>query len=544
MKIGVALVSLMAIFWLATGTLLKPPMVKTPLGVIEGTYSKGELIPVKQFLGVPYATPPLGKLRFLRPEPVKPWSGTYKANKQPHACMQYTEQPFPWYDNMTGKSEDCLYLNIYTPLRATKFSKFPVFFWIFGGGLTLGSNRLDVYDGTTLAKKEDLIVVTINYRLGLFGFFTSNSSDAPGNVGLYDMVMALQWVNDNIQYFGGDKKRITIAGESAGSISVSILCVSPLTKGLFSRAILESGSVTFYKYNGLGYNLNLGEKVAEAVGCATKDFTLYDHPEKVVQCLRSKNATYLTKTLWSFNPLSTSSLFPQYGDSLLPNNALDDLRNGNFNNVPILAGDVKNEGSFLLTSAFPDVFGFFGEKDPKINKTYGRTLIAGAFANFTNPQKYIDYYLNSVPDTDYYQIRKQVYEAYGDTIVECHTVYFAESYAKRQNKVYYYDFTHRPSNTPWAPWMGVAHFEEVQFVFGRPLRVPKDYDSKDIWVSKKVLKIWGDFARNGRPSLIPKWPLYSKKDHTYFTIDKDNYGKLGTGPHLKNCDFLRSFYGF
>ncbi|CAL1292758.1 unnamed protein product [Larinioides sclopetarius] len=285
MKI-ITLAYFIALFWKAMGAL---PEVNTPLGKIEGVTSQIEGLPVKAFLGIPYAKPPVGSLRFLKPNPVEPWDNIFQANKQPPACMQYTEGPFPWYDDMPGKSEDCLYLNIYTPFFASKGSKFAVLFWIYGGGYTIGSNRMDVYDGSALAETEGVVVVTTNYRLGLFGFLTTNTSDAPGNMGMYDAVMALQWVYDNIEYFGGDKDRITLIGESAGSSAVSLLCVSPLTKGLFSRAIMQSASIIKHKYNKMDYNLDLTERLAEAVHCAVKDdFTIYNHPNEVIKCLRRK----------------------------------------------------------------------------------------------------------------------------------------------------------------------------------------------------------------------------------------------------------------
>ncbi|KAF8771440.1 Acetylcholinesterase-1 like protein [Argiope bruennichi] len=540
MKI-ITLVYLIAILWPASG--ISGPVVTTPLGKIEGVISTFGVKPVKMFLGVPFAQPPLGNLRFLKPQPVQPWSDVYQAKTQPPACMQYSESPFPWYDNMTGKSEDCLYLNIYAPVSVGY--KFAVIFWIYGGGFTFGSNRMEVYDARPLVAQGGVIVVTINYRLGALGFLTSNTSDAPGNMAMYDMLMALRWVNDYIEYFGGDKDRITIAGESAGSIAVSALCISPLSRGMFSRAIMQSASIIMFKYNELGYNLDLSERLAEAVGCATKNFTIYNHPTEVVQCLRTKNATYLTKTLWSFNPLSARSFFTQYGDEFLPNNAIDDIKNGNFQNVPLLAGDVGDEGAFQITTAHPDQFGFFGEKDPKVNKTYASSLLEGLFKNYTDPQKYIDFYLKDVPDEDYDLIRSQLSAAFGDSSILCETVYFAESYAERKNDVYYYFFTYRPSNSPWAKWMGAVHFEDVQFVFGRPVRVrSKEYDTKDIWVSEQVMKIWANFAKNGRPGVYPEWPKYSKENHTYYTIDTDTFGDLGTGPHLESCNMLRSYFGF
>lgn len=176
------LIHLIAVIWPTSGQLLSP-VVDLPLGKVEGKYSLFGLTPLKEFLGVPFAKPPLGKLRFLKPEPVEPWNGTIKATKQPPACQQYTKAPFPWYDDKPGKSEDCLYLDIYARRTASERRKRPVMLWIYGGGFSFGSNRMDVYDGRPLAAREDIVVVVINYRVGALGFLTTNTPDAPGNQG-------------------------------------------------------------------------------------------------------------------------------------------------------------------------------------------------------------------------------------------------------------------------------------------------------------------------------------------------------------------------
>ncbi|PRD33743.1 UNVERIFIED_CONTAM: Acetylcholinesterase-1 [Trichonephila clavipes] len=474
-----------------------PFIIDTKSGRIEGTTSFVQSQSAQTFLGIPFAKPPLGDLRFKKPHPIEPWSEALQANKMPPACVQYSEYSFPWYDSKPGKSEDCLYLNIFAPIHAKEGSKLAVLFWIFGGGFTFGSNRMDEYDASPLALMGDVIVVTINYRVGLFGFLTSASEEAPGNVGMYDMVMALQWVNDNIESFGGDKDRITLHGQSAGSIAISLLCVSPLTKGLFSKAIMESGSAIFLMDNQLQPNLNLSQRLAKSVGCASDNKTIQDDPESVVSCVREKNATYLAYVLWSFNPTSARSFFPQYGDEILPTNALQDIRKGNFHNVPLLIGNNEDEGSFQITTGNPERFGFFGEKDPKINKTTAESMIRSTFSSYQDPDKYVRHYLIEVPDDDYDSIRRQVYTASGDSSLLCETVFFAESYAERNNDVYYYFFVHRPSTSPWAPWMGVAHFEEVQFVFGRPVSKLWRYRQNEIQLSFKMIQIWTEFAKKG-----------------------------------------------
>lgn len=174
------LLSMVSVLWYKLG---ESPIVEIPLGKIQGVRSYLNNEPVKMFLGVPYAKPPVGSLRFLKPQPVEVWDDVLQAKTHPPACMQYSELPYPWYDDMPGKNEDCLYLNIYTPFFASYESKFAVLFWVHGGGMTFGSNRMDVYDGQALAAKEGVIVVTINYRLGALGYFTTNTPEAPGNQG-------------------------------------------------------------------------------------------------------------------------------------------------------------------------------------------------------------------------------------------------------------------------------------------------------------------------------------------------------------------------
>ncbi|GBM49431.1 Acetylcholinesterase-1 [Araneus ventricosus] len=314
---------------------------------------------------------------------------------------------------------------------------------------------------------------------------------------LYDILMALQWVNDNIESFGGDKNRIALHGQSAGSVAVSLLCISPLARGLFSRAILQSATTIFVKSNQLRPNLDLSQRLAEVVGCASQAKTIENDPQSVVDCLRSRKATDLALVLWSFNPTSTRSFLPQYGDDLIPIDALGEIRNGNFQNVPLLIGNTRDEGSFQITTGQPELFGLFGQKNPIINKTQAENIIRNIFRNFDNPENYVRYFLASIPDDHFDAIKRQVYTASGDSSLLCSNVYFAESYADRNNDVYYYFFTHRPSNTPWSYWMGVAHFEDMQFVFGRPIRKPYLYEPEEVELSKKMIKIWSNFAKNG-----------------------------------------------
>ncbi|GFY58970.1 acetylcholinesterase-1 [Trichonephila inaurata madagascariensis] len=267
--------------------------VETSLGKVIGSFSRfGDIdtydeVRVHQFLGVPFAKPPIGNLRFKKPEPVEAWSEPLECRELKPACTQFTPSPFPWYtDDQENISEDCLYLNIYAPRNASAENKKAVLFWIYGGGFFIGSNRQDIYDGIALAGMGDIIVVTVNYRLGSLGFWFSNTDDAPGNVGIWDMLTALKWVNEHIESFGGDKSRITIAGESAGAISVGLLSVSPLTRGLYARQIMESGSPAYTLGDDNSGTLERSIQVALRVGCINESVTLTENPERVTECMR------------------------------------------------------------------------------------------------------------------------------------------------------------------------------------------------------------------------------------------------------------------
>ncbi|NXY84530.1 SASB hydrolase, partial [Alcedo cyanopectus] len=225
------------------------PEVVTKYGRVQGYQFKVDVAErtVNVFLGIPFAKPPVGPLRFSEPQPPEPWKGVRDATSYPPMCLQDKVQGqfiSDLTDNRKEKvllqvSEDCLYLNVYTP-SSTENEKLPVFVWIHGGGLVLGA--ASSYDGSALAAFDNVVVVTIQYRLGIVGYFSTGDKHARGNWGYLDQVAALQWIQENIIHFGGDPLSVTIAGESAGGVSVSALVLSPLAKGLFHKAISESGT--------------------------------------------------------------------------------------------------------------------------------------------------------------------------------------------------------------------------------------------------------------------------------------------------------------
>ncbi|GBM77076.1 Acetylcholinesterase-1 [Araneus ventricosus] len=445
---------------------------------------------VNQFLSVPYAQPPIGKLRFKKPEPIQNYPKEIYAFNLPPACHQYSGNTFSWFINSTYKSEDCLYLNIWTPSDASPANRKAVLYWIHGGGFKYGSIQLPLYSGIPLAALGDIIVVTVNYRVGPFGFLTSGTRDAPGNVGVWDILEGLRWVNKYIGYFGGDTSRITIAGESAGSWAVGLLAVSPLAKGLYKRQIMESGSPVFLAAENNTQNLAFSQRLAEMVGCATPRFTVKDNPVPVLECLRRVDAVQLSKVDYSLNPYSVISFIPQYGDEIVPLKAKRAIMEGDFHFSELLIGNNKDEGSFLLSTAHPEVFGFFGEKDTSINKSVGADFIRKAYEDESVPESVVQHYLpDAVPEHAGAFVRNQTFTSFGDMLVLCPDVYHAEKCTQIGGNVYYYYWNHRPSNTPWAPWLGVAHFTEVQFVFGSPLLDPSSYTQKEQRISQQMIEI-------------------------------------------------------
>uniref|UniRef100_A0A5G2QWJ0 Carboxylic ester hydrolase n=1 Tax=Sus scrofa TaxID=9823 RepID=A0A5G2QWJ0_PIG len=342
-----------------------PPVVDTAQGRVLGKYVslEGLAQPVAVFLGVPFAKPPLGSLRFAPPQPAEPWSFVKNTTSYPPMCCQD-----PVVEQMTsdlftnGKerltlefSEDCLYLNIYTPADLTKRGRLPVMVWIHGGGLVLGGAPM--YDGVVLAAHENVVVVAIQYRLGIWGFFSTGDEHSRGNWGHLDQVAALHWVQENIANFGGDPGSVTIFGESAGGESVSVLVLSPLAKNLFHRAISESGvalTVALVRKDMKA----AAKQIAVLAGCKTTTSAVFVH------CLRQKSEDELLDLTLKMKFLTldfhgdqreSHPFLPTVVDGvLLPKMPEEILAEKDFNTVPYIVGINKQEFGWLL----PTMMGF------------------------------------------------------------------------------------------------------------------------------------------------------------------------------------------
>ncbi|KAL1480777.1 hypothetical protein MTO96_050760 [Rhipicephalus appendiculatus] len=268
---------------------------QTTEGTVRGRVVRVMDKAVEQYLGIPFAEPPVGKLRFRPPIPKKPWQGTVDATGGNTACPQVAEHAI-LKGNVTF-TEDCLYLNVWAPVAATDSGSRPVLVWIYGGAFSFGSANMPIYNAAWLAALGDVVVVSMNYRLGILGFMNANSLEAPGNVGLLDQNMALKWVQRNIEHFGGDPALVTLFGESAGSMCTHAHIMSPLSQGLFKRAVMMSGTMyNLDSWDTVEESVAKADMVANFIGCSNgKSIQLSSSAEEIIDCMRNKSADELLK---------------------------------------------------------------------------------------------------------------------------------------------------------------------------------------------------------------------------------------------------------
>ncbi|HEY2378556.1 MAG TPA: carboxylesterase family protein [Gemmatimonadaceae bacterium] len=315
-----------------------PPRVTIDTGILEGVVDSVSGVLV--FRGIPYAAPPVGTLRWRPPRPAPKWTGVRAANQLGHNCMQ--GQPYSDIDPYAaGIAEDCLYLNVWTTALGENGRR-PVMVWIHGGGFFAGFGGEQRHNGARLAQKG-AVVVTLNYRLGPFGFFThpALAAESPqhssGNYGLLDQIAALQWVRRNIARFGGDPSRVTIFGESAGGMSVGSLIASPLAKGLFARAILESGT-------GVGTGIARQEMARSASQQLADSLGVRGAGAAALKQLRAANADTLLAVALRIGQPAAPRFFPVVDGWVLPHPVDTALQTGAANIVPVIVGSNRDEG--------------------------------------------------------------------------------------------------------------------------------------------------------------------------------------------------------
>jgi para-nitrobenzyl esterase len=474
----------LALFAAASG-----PQAKTASGVIEGK-SDG---PVNVFLGIPYAAPPVGELRWKPPAPAAKWTDVRKTTDFGSHCLQgnvFGDMKF----RDAGGSEDCLTLNVWVPAKPVS-AKLPVMVWIYGGGFVAGTTSEARQDGTNLAQ-QGVIVVSMNYRLGIFGFFVhpelvkESEHKAAGNYGLLDQTAALQWVHDNIAAFGGDPGNVTIFGESAGSFSVSAQMASPLAKGLFQKAIGESGGA-FYS-GGLSFQPRSVREEKDAKAASEK---------LGVSKLSELRAVPADKILEIFGkPGPEGFRFgPDVDGYFLPVSVPAIFAAGKQNDVALIAGWNHDEGSFEVVG------------NPQ--KPTAENMKAGAQKEFGEKA---DQFLKLYPTDTPEHVLRSAQDYAGDKFIAFSTWAWLEAATKADKQpVYRYRFDLGPPADPKAPQMGAYHSAEIEYVFGQlDSKAGVKWSPETRALSAQMQKYWANFAKNGDPNGpgLPKWPVYSSAD--------------------------------
>ncbi|XP_035205089.1 acetylcholinesterase-1-like, partial [Stegodyphus dumicola] len=476
---------------------LSDRVVMTNNGPIQGITVSSEP-EIEAFLGIPYAEPPVGRLRFMKPVPKTSWLGVYDASKLAPTCIQNASAQYYYMPNIDNMTEDCLYLNMWVPYSGNGTGRKPIIFFIHGGAFNIGSSNMGVYDGTKMVSRGDVIVVTINYRIGVMGFFSAFIEDADGNMGIYDQILALNWVRDNAESFGGDPDHIVLMGESAGAMSVAAHLVSPLTKNLIKRAILQSGAgLQPMNYDENERLYKASQKLATIVGCADKSVTLQTDPRIIVNCLKRLSAKELSAAegiLMKSNPIT---FVPRTGDTYMPRAIVYDVMEGNFKDTELLIGVNENEGSFFLSAAAPDYFGVYGVNNIQTlsrRLAYQMIRVMYRFTEQKEEGKIADFYINDISNGTSDIYTQAMSNSLGDYLITCGSVFHAQIHSLR-NPVYFYVFSHRSSTSLLAEWMGTTHFDELKYIFGNT--VFKNFTSDEEELSRRMMDRWLAFAKTG-----------------------------------------------
>jgi len=491
-------------------------IVKTTDGPVVGPEMRG----VYRFLGIPYAKPPIGELRWMPPQPVAKWTGVRIATKFGPTCAQVTTLgPFAGPPN---SNEDCLYLNVFT--QDVK-AKRPVLVWIHGGGYFDGASN--DYDATKLVTRGKLVVVTFNYRLNLFGFLAHPALDAEGhafgNYGIMDMQAVLQWVKRNAAAFGGDPDNVTVGGQSAGAGASTAIVVSPGSKGLIHRAIFQSGGYTPFATRTTAEDR--GKKFAAAAGCTAKD------DKDIAKCLRALPAAKIAALAGTASATSPLVGGPLLDGTVIPKQLIDAFQSGQFNQVPILFGTTRDEGNFNagITQYFKKDRTALDEADYRgyLQRTYGGNAGPGGGLP-AYPKDTIGKVLARYPVTK--QSAQMAWDTAHSDVQACRGQYTVAA-LEPHVPVYMYLFNDRTAQTYFPKMPGFQplayHTADIPYVFtgyhGGPEGLPIKLTQAQSKLSDRLVDAWANFAHGGNPNGKgdAPWPRWKKGDTTpaYFLQD-------------------------
>lgn len=465
------------------------PIVNTNYGQLEGIQQSG----IKTYKGIPYAKPPVGELRWQAPQKPEKWEGVRAAKQFGPRAMQRR-----LFDDMNfrsdGMSEDCLYLNIWTPAQSPS-DTLPVLVYFYGGGLFTGDGSEYRYDGENMAR-NGIISITVNYRLNIFGFFAhpalteESPNQASGNYGFLDQAAALQWINENIGAFGGDPNRITIAGESAGSFSVSALMASPLSRDLIKGAIGSSGAIFGDREPiALDEAEDRGSSFAKLIGASSLDDLRAIPAEELLKATAKVGSTHFSQILDGYFFTETPTAV---------------FEAGNQSNVPLLAGWNSLESGYQ---------GILGNKT--VNGENYKAALKGLYGD--EAEAILKVYPGNTPE----QIKQSATDLAGDRFIGFGTWKWLELHRQSTNQpVYRYYFT-RPRPRPvgnsdpnWQPAAGAYHSADIEYAMGNlPTNRVYDWTPEDYRTSEAFQAFYLNFVKTGNPNGlgVPKWSIYNEE---------------------------------
>ncbi len=516
------IVALAAALWAAAGLAMAEP-VKVQGGLVEGTVESG----LSVYRGIPFAAPPVGDLRWKAPKPAAPWSGVRKADRFAPGCI----------GNGPTASEDCLYLNVWSPAKSPR-DKLPVLVWIYGGGFSGGQTSTPVFSGEPFADKG-VIYVSIAYRVGVLGFLAhpglsaETSNHVSGNYGMLDQIEALKWVKRNIAAFGGDPNRVTIFGESAGGMAVSMLAASPLAKDLFQGAVSESGG-SFAAPNTLslpGENmlrLRDAETSGQAYGQRLGARTVAELRALTPQRLAERAPGAPANAGPSPRGLTETIAWPVIDGWVIPDDQYQLYQAGRFNRTPVLIGINSDEGA-----------SFGAPTTLATHQDYVRWRY-GPFA---------DRLLAAYPSSDDPSAKQASRDLMRDAGFGWHTWVWARlQNEQRGPKVFYYYFEQRPpypAGSRQADAKGAPHGSEIPYVFGH-----LDQDKAMAWrpedhaVSAQMVAAWTNFAKFGDPNGpgVPNWPAFTKANPVGMRFNANS--AAGPVPNPRQLEVLDGYFAW
>ncbi|XP_065435007.1 acetylcholinesterase-like [Chrysemys picta bellii] len=473
-------------------------VVLTTSGPIRGKRLQAGSSTVTAFLGIPYAEPPVGTLRFQKPLPHQPWSQILETTSFGNVCHQHPIPTYPEDELFTPtrpQSEDCLFLNIWVP-HPRPPAPAPILIWIHSGGFFSGAASLKIYDGRFLAATENVIVASMNYRLGALGFLSLPPA-APGNAGLWDQRLALHWLRDNAAAFGGEPAHVMLSGHGSGAASVGFHLLSPGSRPLFTRAVLQSGSPTApWAWISLEEAKERGHRLGQLLGCTDSDDTA------LVGCLQVKEPGEFPKHEFSVlhhRDLLGFPFVPTTDGDFLPDSPSRLLQAKQSQPIPIAAGFTANEGSYLLLFGAPTLH-LQNASNVGMEELLQvlKLIVPGA------PEEAVQavawWYSQEGEKQGKAQYRWAMEQIAGDYAIVCPVAELARREAEAGNPVFAYSFNQRPSGLSTAEWTGVPHGSELPYQFGTLWSLAganSTHTEAEEVLSRTVMQWTAEFARTG-----------------------------------------------